>query len=80
MTTHLYIDPLTARIVYQTTGAEFPTKSMVLDDGKLRLFAPNTVVKLDFAGTLPTELNNQNAWDYRVLADNQGAYTVVKAE
>lgn len=64
--THIYLDPQTARIVYFSQGDEFPSKSMVIDHGKLRLFAPNTLVKLAYIAELPKALNAQNCWQFMV--------------
>lgn len=74
-TTNLYADPQTGRIVYLSTGAEFPTKSMVIDKGELRLFAPNTVVKVPFNEPLPAEFNAQNCWDYAVVRGDKRSDT-----
>jgi hypothetical protein len=76
--TNLYADPLTGRIVYLSTGAEFPTKSMVIDNGALRLFAPNTVVKVPFTEPLPPELNAQNCWDYVVKRSETQQLSVLR--
>jgi hypothetical protein len=78
--TNLYADPLTGRIVYLSTGTEFPTKSMVIDNGTLRLFAPNTVVKMHFSKPLPPELNAQNCWDYAVKRSDTQQLSVVRVE
>jgi hypothetical protein len=78
--TNLYADPLTGRIVYLSTGTEFPTKSMVIDNGALRLFAPNTVVKVPFTEPLPPELSAQNCWDYAVKRSDTQQLSVVRIE
>ncbi len=79
-TTNLYADPLTGRLVYLSTGIEFPTKSMVVDNGALRLFAPNTVVKVLFTEPLPPELNAQNCWDYALKRSDTQQLSVVRVE
>jgi hypothetical protein len=79
-TTNLDADPQTGRIVYLSTGTEFPTKSMVIDKGSLRLFAPNTVVKVSFTELLPTELNAQNCWDYAIKRSDSQQLSVVRVD
>jgi hypothetical protein len=79
-TTNLYADPLTGRIVYLSEGSEFPTKSMVIDNGALRLFAPNTVVKVPFTEPLPPELNAQNSWDFALKRSDTQQLSVVRVE
>jgi hypothetical protein len=80
ITTNLYIDPLTARIVYLTQGTEFPVKSMVISDGKLTLFALNSVAKIAHLGELPKELNAQNCWSFQVRFDEDKKISVIPAQ
>jgi hypothetical protein len=79
-TTNLYLDPLTMRIVYLTQGAEFPVKTMVLDDGKLRLFAPNTFTKILFTGELPRDLSAQNCWDFQLQINESKKLSLIRVK
>jgi hypothetical protein len=74
--TNIFLDPSTKRIVYLSTGSEFPVKAMVIDDGKLTLFSQNSVAKIVSTAELPRELNAQNCWEFQLQVNPDKSLSV----
>ena len=67
---NLYIDPNTDRIVYLSAGEDYPSKSMVIDQGRFYLFTPSTIKKMVFEGAIPANLHAQNCWHFQMQQGN----------
>jgi hypothetical protein len=62
---NLYIDPHSRRLVYFSPGEELPSRAMVVDRGRLHLFTPETLERVEHRDPLPEGLNVQNCWNFR---------------
>lgn len=69
---NLYLDPVTKRVVYVSTGDDVPTRCFVYEGAKLeveRVFTPSMLEHVAYAGALPERLHAQNSWNYKLSGD-----------
>ena len=68
---NLYIDPTTRRIAYMTSGLETPSFAMLVEGGRKTLFTPETLLKVEYSGTIPPALNVQTGWAFQLSLEGQ---------
>lgn len=64
----LLIDPVTRRVVYLARNGVLPDRVLIVDGPRQHIFTPASCEIVEFSGPVPSGVNAQNCWDYRITS------------